>query len=73
MNITSTAASGLVSAMNRFDQASLNVVQATAPGSTADPAAAITDQISAKAAVQASAAVLKSTDEMYKSTLDILA
>ncbi len=72
MDPISSAASGLISAANRYDQASINVVQATAPNSTTSPAAAIVDQIGAKTQFQASAKALQATDEMFKSTLDIL-
>ncbi len=72
MDPISTASAGLIGAYKRYDAASQAVVQATAAGSQASPAAAIVDQLSAGAAVKASAKVLQASDEMFQSTLDIM-
>lgn len=72
MNPISAASAGMISAASRFDQASLNVVQATAPNAQTDPATAIVGQISAKTQFEASAKTLKVADQMFQSTLNIL-
>jgi len=71
MDPISTASAGLIKAYARYDQASQAVAQATSAGGSPG-AGALIDQISAKTAVQASAKVLEASDEMFKSTLDIM-
>jgi flagellar hook protein FlgE len=71
MNPISTASAGMVSGLARFDSASTALAKTFDPGSSADPAGAIADQISAKEQVQASAATLRASDRMLKQLLDI--
>jgi flagellar basal body rod protein FlgC len=71
MNPISSAASGLIAASNQFNQASLNLSNAAA-GGAGDIASAITDQISAKTQFEASAKVMKATEQTFKDTLNIL-
>ena len=70
MNPISSVASGLISASNRFDQTSMAVSNAAA--GQGDMASAITDQISAKIQFEAEAKVLRSTEQTFKDTLNIL-
>ncbi len=70
MDPISSAASGLIAASNRFDQASTSL--SNAAGGQGDIASAITDQISAKVQFEAQARVLKSTEQTFKDTLNIL-
>lgn len=71
MNPINSAASSLMAAANQFDQASLNLSNAAAGGS-GDIASAITDQISAKVQFEVEAKVMKSTEQTFKDTLNIL-
>ena len=71
MNPISSAASGLIAASNRFDQANI-AVSNTASSGQGDLASAITNQISAKIEVEASAKVLQATNQTFKATLDML-
>jgi flagellar basal body rod protein FlgC len=70
MNPISTAASGLMAASTRFDAASNGVI-AAGTGSNGDLAASLVDQIGAKTQFQASAGVLKTANDMFKTLLDI--
>ncbi|HEY2658605.1 MAG TPA: hypothetical protein VGI79_02715 [Caulobacteraceae bacterium] len=70
MNPITSAASGLIAATGRFDQASANL--SSAAGGQGDIASALTDQISAKLQFEAEAKVLKSTQQTFKDTLNIL-
>ena len=71
MNPISSAASGLIAASNRFDQASI-AVSDTAAGGPGDLATAITDQISAKIQFQAEAKLVQSVNQTTKDVLNIL-
>lgn len=70
MNPISSAASGLIAASSRFDQASANL--SSAAGGQGDIATAITDQISAKLQFEAEAKLMKATQQTFKDTLNIL-
>jgi flagellar hook protein FlgE len=71
MNAISTATAGVLSGLARFDSASTAAVKAFDGQSTADPASAIVDQITAAQQVQASTATLRASDRMLKQLLDI--
>ena len=69
MTTITPVTSAVSSAFNRFDHASSDLARAANSGQ--DVAAAVGAQISAKEAVGASVALLKTQDEMTKSLLDI--
>lgn len=69
MNAMSIAASGIASALQRFDASAVR----TAADPLADLAGETVERLQAKVAVQANAAVLRSADEMTGALLDILA
>ena len=71
MNPITSAASGLISASNRFDQ-STTALTNVAAGGPGDIASAITDQIGAKFAFEAEAKVMQSMAKTQKQVLDIL-
>jgi hypothetical protein len=71
MNPISTAAAGLASAANRFDQASLGLSVAAA-GGPGDLATAAVDQITAKLQFEAEAKAMKAIEATQKQALDIL-
>jgi flagellar hook protein FlgE len=71
MNPISSASVGLVSGLARFDSASVALTQAFDGTSSADPAGAIVDQITAGEQVQASVATVRASDWMLKQLLDI--
>jgi flagellar hook protein FlgE len=71
MNPISTASAGLMSGLARFDSASTALTKAFDGQSTADPASAIVDQITAGEQMQASAATIRASDRMLKQLLDI--
>jgi flagellar basal body rod protein FlgC len=71
MDPISTASSGLLAAGARFDSASLNVVRAAGSGGSGDLTSAIVDQTTAGQSFQASAAVLKTSNQMLNALLDI--
>ncbi len=71
MNPITSAASGLISASNRFDQ-STTALSNAAVGGPGDIASAITDQIGAKIAFEAEAKVMQSMAKTQKQVLDIL-
>lgn len=73
MNAISTAASGVLTGLNRFDSASTDLIKSLDGRSTADPSSAVVDQITASQQVTASTAVLKTSDRMLKQLLDITA
>jgi hypothetical protein len=66
MDALSTATGGLLSATRSFDAAATRTVQGTG-----DPVTDTVDQIQSKEAFQASLAVIKTSDQMFKSLLDI--
>lgn len=74
-NLTALGGAPVVTAMNsafaRFDQASADLSRAATDGGPQDIGGAVVTQLSAKQAVQASVAVLKTQQEMTKSLLDI--
>ena len=72
MSAISAISSGLITASNRFDQASTALSNAAA-GGPGDIASAITDQISAKIQFEAEARVMKSVQQTEKRALDIIA
>ncbi|CAN5216086.1 flagellar basal body rod C-terminal domain-containing protein [soil metagenome] len=69
MNVSSIAASGIASALQRFDASAAR----TASDPLADLAGETVARIEAKTAVQANAAVLRTADDMTGALLDILA
>jgi hypothetical protein len=69
MTTITPVTSAVSSAFNRFDRASSDLARAANSGQ--DVAAAVGAQISAKEAVGASVALLKTQDEMTKALLDI--
>jgi hypothetical protein len=71
MGPISSAASGILNASARFDAASNDIVSAAASGSSGDLTSAITDQAVAGQQLKASASVLKASDQMFKTLLDI--
>jgi hypothetical protein len=71
MNPISSAAAGVVSALNRFDSANQALPQSFQGQSAEDPASAVADQITAGQAAQASIDVLGVADRMLKRLLDI--
>ncbi|MDR3512325.1 MAG: flagellar basal body rod C-terminal domain-containing protein [Caulobacteraceae bacterium] len=73
MNAISTAATGVLNGLARFDSASSTLVKSLDGQSNADPASAVVDQITAQQQVQASAATLAVSDRMFKRLLDITA
>ena len=68
MNAIGTATQGMISAVQRFDASAVRTVQGN--GDLVSEAVAQTD---AKTTFSASAAVLRTADEMTGSLLDILA
>lgn len=71
MNAMSTAAAGVMSGIAQYDSASANVLKAVNGQSSASPATAIVDQVTAQQQVGASAAVFTASDRMLKQLLDI--
>ncbi len=71
MDAISTAAAGVQAGLSRFDSASQSLMKAFDPGSTANPASSVVDQISASEQAQTSAAVVRVGDRMLKQLLDI--
>lgn len=71
MNPISTASSGLLSGLARFDSASTDLTKAFNGSSATAPASDIVDQITAGEQVQASAATIRASDRMLKQHLDI--
>lgn len=69
MNVSSIAASGIASALQRFDASAAR----TAADPLADLAGETVERIQAKTAVAANAAVLRTADDMTGMLLDILA
>ena len=65
------ATSAVSHAFARFDQASSDLARAASNGPGIDIATAVASQISAKEAVGASVAVMKTQEEMTKTLLDI--
>jgi len=71
MDILATAASGLNSAVNRFNRASTQLLDATSGDDKADAPSAIADMVESKAQFGASLATVRMADEMMKALLDI--
>jgi len=71
MGPISAAASNLLAASARYDAASSDIVSAASSGGTGDLTSAITDQAVAGQQLKASASVLKTSNQMFKSLLDI--
>jgi len=71
MSTMSIAAAGLQSGLMRFDSASQDLNKAFDSSSSASPAGAIVDQVTAGQQVQASAAVMRTSNRMLKQLLDI--
>jgi hypothetical protein len=69
MQALSTAASGITSAMSRFDASAVRMSSGNLDNLPAD----IVEQTQAKVSVQANAAVFRSAADMEKRLLDILA
>lgn len=69
MNPIAAASQGLLAAQARFDAASTRIIRAGAEVSPTD----IVDQIESRVAVQASVAVVRSTNRMMGDVLDLLA
>ncbi len=72
MDPLSTAASSLIQASNAYSQASVNVVKAALPGATTDQPTAVVSRIAAQTQFQASTKLVEASNEMFKSTLNIL-
>jgi len=72
MNPISSVSAGVISATARFDQASVNVVKAANGVGSTDLSTAIVDQVTAKAAADASLKAWSVADQMTKATLNIL-
>jgi hypothetical protein len=68
-----TALGGIQRSTSQFAKSAENVVNATRPGSTEDPAKAIVDSKTASYAFKANVAVLKTADKMLGALLDTLA
>lgn len=73
MNPIATASYGLFAASRRFQASAQRTASMGAPGSDVDYASEATEQVSAKQAFSANAAVIRTADKMTKSLLDILA
>jgi hypothetical protein len=71
MDPISTASSALLSASNRFENASNAVISAANSGGAGDLASAVVNQAAASQSVQADAAVLKTTNKLFNALLDI--
>lgn len=69
VSAVSTSSAGLSAALQRFDGAAARVAS---PEAAAEPAAAVTDVLSASFGVAVNTAVLKSSIETEKRVLDIL-
>ena len=71
MDILATAVTGLNSAVNRFNRASTQLLDATSGDDKADAPGAIADMIEAKVQFGASVATVRMADDMMKALLDI--
>jgi hypothetical protein len=69
MNAISSAQQGMLSAVRNFDSASTNLQNAAV--GQGDIASAAVGQVDAKTAFEASAGVLKTSQDMFKALLDI--
>lgn len=72
MNAISTAAAGVMSGVAQFDSASQSVISAANGQTNANLPDAMVDQAMAQTQVQASTAVLKASNQMFKQLLDIV-
>jgi hypothetical protein len=71
MNAISSAAAGMISAIDRFDSSAITIGKASNGQAAADPAAAVVDEVTAQAQLKAATATLGVADQMLKSLLDI--
>jgi hypothetical protein len=71
MNAITMAQQGMISAAASFDRASLSLQSAVTGQGPGDATAAVVDQTGAKTAFEASAGVLKTSQDMFKALLDI--
>ena len=73
MDAMSIALAGMNSSAARFAQSAQDVVKATSPNSTTDPAAAVVGLTTNSLAFRADIAVFKTADRMMGQLLDTLA
>ncbi|MFN3513788.1 MAG: flagellar basal body rod C-terminal domain-containing protein [Phenylobacterium sp.] len=73
MDPIATAAYGMFQASKRFEASALRTAQMGDPEAQVDLVAETVEQIGAKTAFSANAAVVRTADEMNKALLDILA
>ena len=71
MDILATAVSGLNDAVNRFNRASTQLLDATSGDDNADAPGAIADMVEAKVQFGAGLATVRMADEMLKALLDV--
>ncbi|HLI66781.1 MAG TPA: hypothetical protein VKU90_10490 [Caulobacteraceae bacterium] len=72
MDAISAARTGLITAVQRFDGASANLMNAfTGSSGSPDAAAAVVAQLNARTAFNASLATTRAANRMFKSLLDI--
>jgi hypothetical protein len=68
-----TAAYGMLQATQRFEASAFRTAQVGDPETQVDLVAETVEQVGAKTAFSANAAVIRTADEMNKALLDILA
>lgn len=73
MQVFSIASTGLQTAFRRFEQSAVRTARAGATQPDVDYAAEAVEQVSAKQAVTANVAVIKTADQMIGRLLDIKA